>query len=505
MSVTEAQMNAAIALALGAQQTLHDTEMNVIRARLTAIPTSTTAVPRVLFTGGTLKISDVVGKFNVTSRSTLEVETSALTLLTMAERAALSPNERSKIQTQFLKGIPRKELHFKAITSANDLKEMMSLTNLVSFDEQQSALTSHVSSISAHGVFYVLKFTSVTNSSGNIVITLTDPDTPAGNPLDLFKCVDLPELDEVIASCDYMMSFGSDFQVENIKWTYDAILNSCDKSLRNILQSKMLKCPGKKFGPVVYWFLIDQLTSADDTIIRSIIDELTNINIADSPGQSITAAVAKIRSAIAWLERVKMVPNDVVPIIKNIMNTCNVPSFVSFFAALVTNAKLNSITFTAESLLTTVEQEYASLVRLGNYDLSTKGGSSFHGASEPDVKRGGGDDKKRIDGGSRQRYGTPSWVSTPPSEGDPTTREFESRAYKWCGVCKRWLYGDRAHSTEEHVPGGPKGYGKNKDKQGNNAAIEQGQSDENTNENDDASPNTSTGLRRNALFFSAGF
>lgn len=200
-----------------------------------------------------------------------------------------------------------------------------------------------------------------------------------------------------------------------------------------------------------------------------------------------------------------MVPNDVVPIIKNIMNTCNVPSFVSFFAALVTNAKLNSITFTAESLLTTVEQEYASLVRLGNYDLSTKGGSSFHGASEPDVKRGGGDDKKRIDGGSRQRYGTPSWVSTPPSEGDPTTREFESRAYKWCGVCKRWLYGDRAHSTEEHVPGGPKGYGKNKDKQGNNAAIEQGQSDENTNENDDASPNTSTGLRRNALFFSAGF
>jgi hypothetical protein len=138
----------------------------------------------------------------------------------MDERDALSPNERAKIQTQFYKGVLCKDLHFKAITLANNLKEMMSLNNLVSSNEQKSALISHISSISAHDVFCVLKIARTIGSSGNTIINLIDPaDTPAGTPLDLFKCVDLPDLDKVVTSCNCTMSFRSDLQVKNLKWT----------------------------------------------------------------------------------------------------------------------------------------------------------------------------------------------------------------------------------------------------------------------------------------------
>jgi hypothetical protein len=186
MSITMDEVNAAIAAAvadaLEAQELIHTRDMTILRASTTsaASSTSTTSTRVSSSTGGRLKILDVVGKFNLISRSTLEVETSALTLLTMSERDALSPNERAKIQTQFYKGVLCKDLYFKAITSANDLKEMMSLNNLVSpFDEQKSALLiSHISSISAHGVFCILKIAHTTDSSGNVTTTLIDPDTP---------------------------------------------------------------------------------------------------------------------------------------------------------------------------------------------------------------------------------------------------------------------------------------------------------------------------------------
>jgi hypothetical protein len=235
---------------------------------------------------------------------------------------------------------------------------MMSLENLVSFDEQQNALISHLSSISTNGVFYILKLSIAISPSGSgTLLTLVDPDSAAGAPIDLLKCIELPDLEDGITSCNYIASYGSDMQLEDLKRTFEAILNSCDKTLPSILHSKMLKCPNMKYGPIVYWFLLKQLTSAEDTVIWSIIIKMTNINIADSPGQSITSAVSKIRAAIRWLSRMNMVPKDIVAIVKIVMGTCNVPSFMSLFTAMITNAKLNKIDLNVDKLLSTVKEE----------------------------------------------------------------------------------------------------------------------------------------------------
>ncbi|WP_317204331.1 hypothetical protein, partial [Janthinobacterium sp.] len=57
-------------------------------------------------------------------------------------------------------------------------------------------------------------------------------------------------------------------------------------------------------------------------------------------------------------------------------------------------------------------------------------------------KSGGGDDKK--DGVNRK---------TAPKDGEPHTKTVSGEAWKWCGTCKRWNKGEKAHSTEEHVKG----------------------------------------------------
>jgi hypothetical protein len=101
--LTDAEIEAMINRALLAQKTVFGDQIAALKA---SGPYSTT--PRVpSSTGGTLKVSDVVGStsFNVTAHSEFEIENSSLTILTKAERARLSPSDKSKIQATFLKGI----------------------------------------------------------------------------------------------------------------------------------------------------------------------------------------------------------------------------------------------------------------------------------------------------------------------------------------------------------------------------------------------------------------
>ena len=42
---------------------------------------------------------------------------------------------------------------------------------------------------------------------------------------------------------------------------------------------------------------------------------------------------------------------------------------------------------------------------------------------------------------------------TAPKEGEAHTKNAEGEAWKWCGTCKRWNKGEKAHSTDEHVKG----------------------------------------------------
>ena len=40
-----------------------------------------------------------------------------------------------------------------------------------------------------------------------------------------------------------------------------------------------------------------------------------------------------------------------------------------------------------------------------------------------------------------------------PNDGEPETKTVSGEVHKWCGTCKRWSKGDKAHLTDEHVKG----------------------------------------------------
>jgi hypothetical protein len=56
-------------------------------------------------------------------------------------------------------------------------------------------------------------------------------------------------------------------------------------------------------------------------------------------------------------------------------------------------------------------------------------------------------------GGEAKDQSNSSGRKTPPKEGEAHTKTVDGEVSKWCGTCKRWSKGEKAHLTEEHVKG----------------------------------------------------
>jgi hypothetical protein len=376
-------------------------------------------------------------------RSEVELEHSSMQVISKADRLRLSASDKSKVYSNFIKGSINK---FKASSTIVGLDEISTIENITSFSELRLELQKHITSISVHPVFLILKF----DASGILI----DPDTVAGAPVNLLSVNSLPSLSDVEKSILFHYKRGSTFNQENLVWSFEAIRNSCDKELQSIIDAKMLKYKAsERFGPLYYYELVQQMTDVDSKAVRAITQELTSLKVPDLEGQSIANVASTIRSTIIWLEMINMVPPDIDAIVYDILETCTVPDFQLYLKTMATTASLNNLKLPHTTLLEKAENHYRTLIISKRWDAAgVPQGSSFqaqHRAQRNNPTNGGG-----APATSRApRYNMPSWNRTPPAESEPHERTFEDKVFKWCGTCLRWFFGDRAHLTSEHVQG----------------------------------------------------
>ena len=379
--------------------------------------------------------SELIGDFLPVERSEIDLEHSSMQVLSRTDRDRLSASDKNKIYLSFVKGITSK---FKATSTVVGLDDVSTIDNIISFAQLRLELQKHITSVSAHSVFLILKF----DVDGQFI----NPDTPLGKPINLLSTNILPPIAQIEQSTFYHYRRGSSFNQQNLSWTFEAIRNSCDKDLQAMLDAKMLKYkPSERFGPLLYYELVLQMTDVDSKAVRAITQEFSSLKVTDHDGQSIAKVAKIIRSTIIWLEMVQMLPPDIDAIVVDILETCTVPDFLLFFKTLCANANLNGIKLTAEALLVKSEEHYRVLILSKRWDAIGHQGSTFN-ASNNRVQRSTPNSK-------RNRVPLPPWNRTAPTGDEPHEREFETRVFKWCGVCERWFYGDRGHFTNEHVPG----------------------------------------------------
>ena len=300
---------------------------------------------------------DLLGDFPLpVERTDLELENSAMPVISKADRLRLTSSDKNKIYVSFSKGIPSK---FKASSTIVGIDEVSTIDNIMSFDQLRLELQRHITSVSAHSVFLILRF----NNDG----TLIDPDTTAGAPVNILSSIVLSSLADIERSTFFHFKRGSLFNQENLVWTYKSIRNSCDKDLQTIIDAKMLKYkPIERFGPLYYYELFQQMTTVDSKAVRAITQELTSLKVPDHEGQSISKVAKYVRSTIIWLNMVSMLPPDIDAIVYDVLDTSTVPDFQLFLKTCPqtqasTASSLQCMTFSTRPNLTTGRLSYQNV------------------------------------------------------------------------------------------------------------------------------------------------
>lgn len=444
----EAEESARVAAAISALES----EIALLRSAGSTAPSIRTIPPATAPTFGTTTsvdpsgtgasstplsgtLSDLLGDFLPIERTQVELEYGSMQVISKADRLRLNASDKSKIYTTFIKGIASK---FKASSTIVGLDEISTIKNIMSFSQLRTEIQKHITSVSAHSVFLILKF----DKSG----TLLDPDSSSGAPINILSASAMPPIHEVERSTFFHYKRGSSFNQENLSWSYEAIRNSCDKDLQGIIDAKMLKYQTfERFGPLYYYELVQQMTTVDSKAVRAITQELTSLKVFEQEGQSIAKVAKIIRSTIIWLEMMNMLPPDIDAIVYDILETCTVSDFQLFLKTLSTNASLNRVRLSVNDLLDNAEEHYRLLILSKRWDAVGHQGSSFQAQRAPNSSSGGRRERTPIT--------MPSWNRTAPATGEPNERTFENKVFKWCGTCERWFFGDRGHFTHEHVPG----------------------------------------------------
>lgn len=181
------------------------------------------------------------------------------------------------------------------------------------------------------------------------------------------------------------MLSGADHHVEDIRWSGEKILASCEDTLREKILESCYSIPQIYHGgPLYFYYMMNLVTTTSDQAMRVVIDKINRLRLTDFDGENVLLAVSFLRGAIQLLSNNNSVPHDILNSVFNMMRAASTPAFVSFVTNLETVFDLPDLVKdkSVEFLLDKLESKYTTLLG-SNQWMSTSQPSSFKAASNP--------------------------------------------------------------------------------------------------------------------------
>lgn len=320
---------------------------------------------------------------------------------------------------------------------------------------------------------------------------------PGPSDLNLLKKFNGTSVDNIKRSTEFWLLSGGDYHVEDIRWSGEKILASCDDALREKVLESVQSIPQIYHGgPLFFYYMMTFVTTTSDQAMRVVVDKVNRLRLSDFDGENVLVAVSFLRGAIQLLSNNSAVPHDILNTVFNMMRSCSTPAFVSFVTNLETMFKLPDLVKdgSVEFLLDKLESKYTSLLgssqwlahsvtpnaagfnstshsddqdevicfncgalghksnvcpqprdadRIRRYSSAIRGSSSASDPKSRNSRRSGGDNKEV------KSKKTPDALRTPPRPGETHTKTFPSLGERhWCGRCTCWT----DHGTSNHPP-----------------------------------------------------
>lgn len=178
----------------------------------------------------------------------------------------------------------------------------------------------------------------------------------------------------------YYYHFGMDHHVENLKWSRDKILNSCESSLRQKVKERLYELADEHQTEMVAFFLMmKEIMASTEVSLRAVVKQLEKLCLKDIDGENVTQVSSWIRGALIYLKNNQALPSDTVYLITQILKTCPSDEFKKFIGTIYTNHRIHISTILVEELLDYAKSEYKSMITIdGTWPSSNqKPGSAF--------------------------------------------------------------------------------------------------------------------------------
>ena len=307
-----------------------------------------------------------------------------------------------------------------------------------------------------------------------------------------------------------LRTLGCPYDDENLRMSAKMLLASLDLEMLKKIESDV---PKDATGPEVFAAIVNNHQSLSSSAVRGLTDRLRALKLVKEPAENVETFTVKVMDIAKRIQGTgpASCPNDLAQLIYECYNDCSTRMFESRVTELIKwsadtgepnhrravdnwedelgklkilyraqvdrgmweGAKHHKEKTEAKALLTEVKTIKKTMEGLTN--TGGKGGGKDSGQPDTRVcyhcnKKGHikpncpDKDKPKVagagSGGGGGGAATPSadpsskgaGRKTAPKEGEPhTVKDAEGVEIKWCGTCKRWNSGDKAHLTAEHV------------------------------------------------------
>ena len=129
-----------------------------------------------------------------------------------------------------------------------------------------------------------------------------------------------------------MLSFGQEYDLQNLTWTLELLEKLCDQSLADSIQEDLLGLDHYvECGLMYFYLMIRCIISSTEDVVIAMTTKIKNIKVSDFEEETITKVISQLKMVSTRLEVIDKIPENTEKNVIGIIQTSSVPDFNNYF------------------------------------------------------------------------------------------------------------------------------------------------------------------------------